>query len=790
MHVLCRLRLRRVRRVAAVGLVTAALVSTARTAASQTVPTPVQDPPLMVRYSRCLEPPTPTRLAASEAEQTGCRRWSAFETRQAEIDLGRLKRRASASANEFLDQIITGLYGAEMRSAVTTTIYNEFRNWDWSEVQPAQSKAGTLIVWPGAAGLVTADQSTDEERRSDFLSGLIVLYAKDGVLLQINANKLHADVSGGRRPRFIVPVAKKTIFWNAWVEHGPSGVVIPDGRLIAGNIYRARLDLARFDYREINASEPGPATGPTKRYLETLRTNHPAIWILATPMGRGVRVLDGLERRFIRPNVDEPVGRGGRRPAETPADLSRSVTALLLDDFDRTPRSMLVSIEANELGCAAIAFSIWNSLRTRLLDYVVKPVTVVGKDGTSPGACDRYPELTVQTPDAPNLALLKSVSDARFDGAFHVFERRGPTNGFTVVVYADQASGRTWSWPVPSSLAQMESDLSTQSNNESKLTSPQAGYLTRLGNVLKTDLFGPAQNDDVDEARTALSALRQLAVNATDERPRILARITNADSQPVFLPLHLLPLSNDADADPLGLKITVAHEMPAAVTSAPDRKPKASCIDTWNVVMPHALAMNLLDKPAPDATVRPINDDDVSRALGPLRHQTLISEWTLFLRYLNGDLRSEQPEGFVLLAHHGDDKISFESPQIKPLPATVAAIGREFGTGSLAVLAACSVSYMPTEASARGILTHLSTRGLSAAIVSQFLIPPSVGGKLLRELARQVRGAQAAGREARVEELLLNAIAELRRGNELDVLARDRLFEFMIVGDDGVKVCK
>lgn len=731
---------------------------------------------ISISYSTCLVPAEPLRIAMSEEDQLrvpGCRRWSTFERAGKELeanDYVPANPGAMPALNSFLRDVIPALYKVSAPTYSAKDLYERFRVFNWQEVDPSQAKTGALIVWPQVAAVVVNDVSTADSRKTDRLAGLTLLYPsylRGGRLSVIDAKSLHASFGNAPAPKIIIPTPRKSLFWNTWVER-PSGETVVDHILVEDQSYVVMLDLSRFDYLAVAPPLPGAADPATQRYIDELTAKYPDLRILVTTVGRGLR-LGGTtvvyERGVKRERLAQPPPKG-RAARQTVSEFASEAGALS-EPVDSKPQPVRVRVDAVGAGCAGVAFSVWNAPMTRLVDYVVRTIAIARSDGTVPD-CRPAPGIAVGV-DAPRLQMLSLESSRDVNASLHVFERQGPSDVLTVVVYAhDRAEFPTpLTWSIPVRLSQLEQHLKEflEANAESRL------YLREIGSMIRDHFFTAANDRDQEQADLAIASLKQLS-DLSDGDRSVFVRFANSASQPVFIPMHLLAV-DATRPEPLGVRVDVVHPLPPPLDPTPSA---ANCVDSLNFVISPQVVEALKAK----------------SELGKIEDQwrfKVIKDWDEFVSYVQALQPLAKSEGLVIMAHHGPDAIAFSKNQPQG-PITSQRIRRRFHAGSVALLAACSVANISEANTGRQILARLNDRGIGAAVVSPFPVPEEVSARLILSFARRAGEAKQRHEKVTLGALFRQAIGDVIVDTaNLDDLERLRAHEFMLVGNAAISLC-
>jgi hypothetical protein len=747
---------------------------------------------ISIAYRTCLAPSQPIRIAMSENDQaaiTECEKWSSVEQMSMEIKPeGYMARNNSKGRNNplnaFLNHVISTVYKVSIRpsdSYTTKRLYSGFQSYGWQELQSFQSKAGALIIWPGMAGFIIEDTSLPEQRIKDRLAGLSILHPSNennGLLQVTTATGLQQSLGKTPPPRIIVPLPAKTIFWNSWIEQDlPTRDIVSDHVLTKGTSYNIMLDLSRFNYAEVNQQDPGSPNEVTQDYIDKLLSKHKEIRFLVTPVGHGLTPIEMpiVHRRFVNQKRLQHAPSTGRMVNQSISDFAQGASALD-DPSDWSTRPITVKVDAHEVGCAGLAFSVWDTSLSRLIDYVVRTVAIRSDDVTP--ECSPTSEVAVP-PDVPRLGMLSLESYREANASLHIFERPVPANTATIVVYAQDNFAVPYSWPISARLSDIETHLKNYLAEHASGASPQL-YAREMSSIIDSHLFEPLSDDYREQAKQAREGLQQLAAKADGQRPSIFVRFANAQNQRVFIPIHLLLVDLDSP-QPIGAKIDIIHPLTPPHSLTPEGD---ICLRNMHIF----ISPNEIDimKQTIDVNAKL---EEISAPWGLKVYNNPTTAWSDFVAYVRSTSRPSESEALLLLAHHGQDEIAFikNQPQAPVMSTT---IKRSFLPGSVAVLAACSVANISEENKSRQILTHLSRQGIGSAIVSPFTVPNVIGAHLIIAFAKHVNAARGSNEEVTIEKLFSDTINDIISNTSLGYIDRLRAQEFMLIGNGAVKICK
>jgi hypothetical protein len=218
----------------------------------------------------------------------------------------------------------------------------------------------------------------------------------------------------------------------------------------------------------------------------------------------------------------------------------------------------------------------------------------------------------------------------------------------------------------------------------------------------------------------------------------------------------------------LGQKATLTTPLPKQTVHDPD-----GCVDAWRFVLPNKLQDVEADYLAP------IPD---SLAAGDR-----ISEWKDFKAYAQATAAPLRSEGFVLLSHHTAGLVTFDPTSTDSLQA--GDFTRSYKTGSIAVLAGCSVGQLVGDNKGLPLLSALNSRGVSAVILSPFDIKGEVGARFAVHFTDVVEKARRAKENVDLRTLFDRALSDTRK----DALIKgfdSELDELLLIGDGQISLCR
>jgi len=285
-----------------------------------------------------------------------------------------------------------------------------------------------------------------------------------------------------------------------------------------------------------------------------------------------------------------------------------------------------------------------------------------------------------------------------------------------------------------------------------------------------------------DAARRAQAALTRL-VNESKRPPVIVARMAISADALDYLPLGLLA----AQAEKPLLKKTFVTVQPLKHEHFYQG---GACVDPWTLGIPKTLSgigedqtlqqqladIKVDDKAWPHAWAR--NIDDLRRRF----QQGQSPPGAGAASPVAGGIRGE---GLVLLAHHSDGNLWFDSALDR---FTQEDLERPLRRGSVALVSACSVGGMGPLA--YKLIEKLNARNVDAMIVSPFPVRADFGARLALHFVREIDEARRAHRTPTIADLYTAAWESTAK----DFAAfnrdlHDMGLEFVILGDPSMRLC-
>jgi hypothetical protein len=555
------------------------------------------------------------------------------------------------------------------------------------------------------------------------------------------------------------------VFWNSWMgKHG-----LQAEELEVGQAYDVNLDLSRYQYLPRSAPAGLTFTAEIKKQRELGRKKLTLV-VRTILSGQALEFRPGVREDFavevdvekLAPPTDDQLNEDS---LIWKAYLDRRIT---LDQISELFRAAQISVPlvAKRKGCSQVAFSIWNETGRVPLDHVVYSVSVA-----EPDACGIGSHATVT---AGFSTLLESLPNPNFpatptDAAIHIFElpgRHATDKALAILVdgapTAKNEPVSVYRWGLRESLSKYMSDPAKFLVRI--LEARRIKDYSRAARELQSKLFtSPYPN----EGEIALAAFQRI-VRDTKNSPRILARITSLERNPVYVPLSILSVK---DGPLSGRQITVIHQSPIAPSVA-----QPPCVRPWTFAVPTNLGKHQ----------GPVILEPDSTWIENRRHRTVAN----LQSYLDAQEPPETPsrdgEGLLLLAHQGNGYIWYDEEEGDRLG--ISDLKRTFAPGSVAVLSACAVAKPDGDNDAW--LNTLNSLGIHTIFASPFPVDLEYGVQLSRAFIRSVRVAQEGQRSPTVASLFAQASDEAAKNLTNKNISPDIRHEFVLIGDHDVQLCK
>ena len=565
---------------------------------------------------------------------------------------------------------------------------------------------------------------------------------------------LHASITATTKGPNGGPPEEAPPRWNSWIRTYPSGA--PVETLERDKLYNVQFDLAALDYAKyFQGVESAGVDIAFTRELSKIPDPTTEVLVVPVLLGRGLKFIDGQQgARTVTIDLD--------RLRHTPTDWSPNDP---LPSVAQKVRAMGVSVgvETTDKGCAAIALTIWSPSLIRPLDHVVRQVNIGGAPSCEGGGQSIPLKAGI-------LSLLALPYEQPAAAALHVFETRvGNASPVSAAVFV-RAGAEPLSWRPSRLLSEfVGTDAPQGLRHQIQLarcahaagaTGCEHDYST-VANQLQSVLFHDESQAGQASADNALTALGNLTEST---KPNVFIRLVDAEGRNLFLPLGLLGL---APGQFLGRKANIVTPLPRQNPHDPD-----GCVGPWKLVLPDQLA----------------NVDDVylKPLASALTAADRISKWKDFVAYA-GSPQAPSSEGFLLLSHHGGGLVSFDPNSIDSLQPEN--FKHPFRTGSVAVLAGCSVAQLVGDNQGLPFLATLNNLGVSAAIVSPFDIQGPVGARFAVHFADVVEKARQTNEQAEFQTLYERTLEDVRKDPLVSAFAAE-LDELLLIGDNRIRLCK
>jgi C4-dicarboxylate-binding protein DctP len=573
------------------------------------------------------------------------------------------------------------------------------------------------------------------------------------------------------------------IAWNSWLEDS-QGKDAP--ALMANQVYRINLDLARYAYRKMWSSPSASRLYRRLRDQGELRLLLQPVMVgsgMAPAPGRPLD-LQKLAVKFDRTKID-PTDRQKLEEFQ-----ARKLSTRALSEAVNLGSIASWEVVANESGCADLAISVWDEARIMPLDHIVISFPVQ-PEGEKPKAC--RPFGLSQAMGAGMETLLYGPGESiapsgrRADAALHVFETDDEGTRRSIAVFVDRArlmsaqsnpnssDSGVYAWKLDSVLSSYVSDQSQlpeliRSAHEA-IGLPDSQFpFQDVASELARKIFSGHSTRDQGDAAKALSALSELVASAPE--PVVLVRLVSAAGEAIYLPFGLLAAQAKKPVVPK--RFTVVQPLQAQSAGA------KACVNAWWVARPAKL-----DGVTGDAA------DQLEKAGAPTEGMKRLPDHDKLARYLNGDYAIsdvDTGEGLILLAHHDQGNLKFSKADRPPARIIKEDVRRSFPPGSVAILAACSTTGKDLET--RAIVEKLAARGIEALIISPFAVDADFGTLFALEFEKVVAAERANHSEATLLEVFGRAVQRVAVSFKNHSALLDMALEFQLVGNPDVRLCK
>lgn len=610
------------------------------------------------------------------------------------------------------------------------------------------------------------------------------------------------------------------IFWSSWFEKDCWSVkralthCDSAPTLQAGHQYRLVLSLSAEAISTLlsTPAQPGLRDKIRKSGDDTIQLQVVPIFAdprvqLSPDASKAVFKLPVRVSRLLMPDVDPKAREDFTSGKSSIGDYGRSIAAGLTDQIK-------VIVKDGASGCAFIALSVWDESLGTSLDSLLVPVTIA--DGQDVPDCSSGEEGKQGLRNGLEALLASSHTSAVKSGgdsraALQVFEGIFVGIRRSFAVFASSLNGKEWigGW-------EMGQRLSDAVGNQTALTSlilqaredlrgPQKAMAYAIAaRSLASRIFSAddAVPQSGQRAEAALAKLKQLTASAAAPLT-LTARFTQpetSDSVIFFLPLRLLAAPGAGYTD---------QDFNEVQPLTYRRSSSTVCINHWTLIRPPetdgvnpdggAAAPNptserlWLDAPVTSIAgmrayfaAQPALGAQIPTATAPNTVTNTVNSIAAGPPVQKVTVNTNA-EGVILLAHHGENGISFENERDV---LSVSDIRRTFPPGSAAILAACSVTN-PT--SNDHLVTRLNRRQFDAIVASPFPVDTEYAEDLVHRLIDVLDAAYKQNEPLTLTEIFHRAVASAAPASAPDdpdrAVYRQEGLEFVIAGDPSLRIC-
>lgn len=464
---------------------------------------------------------------------------------------------------------------------------------------------------------------------------------------------------------------------------------------------------------------------------------------------------------------------------------------ITLEEFSSVVQAgeIRLSITAKEVGCAAIAFSVWDEEGLIPYDHLVTAISVSerGKPLTDCGENNGNFKAGFNTLLSRLIDFNKHPSP-KADISLNIFETKINGQNKSTAIFVDNryqssdsnkkndSGQRILTWEMRSLLSQyISATLPDAVDNAKTVASDgkEAYPYAKVAKTLKKKLFTSRDRENKN-AEIALKQLKSLSKEKT--HASVLVRFISHDNQRLYLPLNLL--SAKAKKTILENPITVVQHLPRERYMSDTGK--KHCIDPWTFGIPDELQgitdmmgiENFVQQPKVTWWERKNNVGDLIEHINIIRKEKDVGE------------------GLLLLAHHNKGVLWYESKHNIFIPED---ISRAFNPGSVAILAACSAAGITSES--RKILEDLNVYNeIDTIILSPFQVRGSYGSRFAYDFANTIINARNENRAKSITELFWEASKNtsnyfINQDKEAYKYMNEMALEFVILGDHNLRLC-
>jgi hypothetical protein len=761
--------------------------------------------------SVCIDPVESHIAVGSEKEkvlfENKCKRWSAFIGSSRVFAVNQFITSGIPPVNRFAQAIIKDWMGVEIPPPSSQRLYNSPGSFGLVKVgadQPDQPRTHTLIVWkslkggPGMVGYVL-DQLESKEG-ADPMAKYRVLYPSDrsdpkGKLLVLDASTLEKNLAGDKKDFSVVflrPSNTVPLYWNQWIQ-GTDNKNPPT--LSKGSSFSYHLDLSALDFRTFIDKNVHPP-----------QMSRPEVQMLVPKLGKYKITVFPIgqfqEKTALTATTEvdddrlrEPLIKGNT-PAESRSMREASAThgaLILVHNGNASDRPGLAfSFLPTEAGCATLVTLITNEMGNKVIAAWAQSIKVMPPSDQAPA--DNLPSTADECEYSPPSAKLFGMTSAP---SFSTDEKTPPsarvsfldlnkvTLGFFENVGAETAPT---TWILESKQGLQAEMVQIKRHVDGLITEtdkhPLAAGDHDIAKHLKDKLFNCRfEPGGVCLGMQAYEELMNIArpdprtVSTGSERVRVRATFRDISNNIYYLPLHLLRID---DNHRLGDVVRIEQPLPIPFNALTVK----GCTNEF------AIGLVVQDDESLDE--KQWRTNWLARMQGKACTDHFYSDIS---KLKNNFFRKYDPKinpmGLVLLSHHGGGEIADTDKQTDPDRLINSSdLIRDFGAGSFAILASCSVGAMDEKHQDNSLFLHsLNEKHINAAIVSLFNVPPEVAKSFLDALQNTLLTLKEDTTLFDVFEKSKKQYGESLKNTPLNYLI-PKIDLFMLVGDGDVKICK
>jgi len=593
-------------------------------------------------------------------------------------------------------------------------------------------------------------------------------------------------------------------FWNTWFENKANNTRVEELEL--NKTYCFVLDISPFWYFEHYKAKVDPYT--TGIISEALQCGDTNIRFIIRPIlhgdslrfdenERSSQALDVNLTRFLKPSNNAVEYKKDQDNLER---FLAKATATQIEDSVKDLRAGVVrfNLVAQEAGDARISISIWDSTGRIPLDHLALAVSVKDPSTPQPGptSASQTRPLKHGRGTLLNVSLdLSSTGPLMADASFYIFEA-GQLHGKSTILFAARNKNRNttpsdvgqdiavYAWETVGLLSSYIEDpkhglfpklLDARLLAEGKHNNP---YQDAAASLWK-EIFSGYGPKDKKQASGAETFFRDL-VQQTGKPPIVFVRMRkmrkNLPDLPVYLPLGILAATSKTSSEKKG--ILLVQPLPREHYPA-----GAHPVGTWILGIPKQLK-EITDG---DKFVK----DELSNLQVSLTKSFYRDIPTLkgfFEEVRPSPLPSDaEPEGILILAHQGGGTLyhTEKSGEIRP-----SNMNRQFASGSVAILSACSVA--SSAGNNQDILEILNRNNIDAMVISPFPIKPDYGAILAIKFMEALDEAKATPEGLTLAELFNRAADKtttyFKDPNHGKHNYEQMALEFIIAGDYRIRI--